>query len=207
RSRELITSPATTADGGSGCPGSVPTLGLAPRPQPLPSANPIRSAMPVDRRITREIESGSRGSARSGASRAFPGSRRVVRRRPAAGARWDTPWFGFARASSRSGSGGRRQPPLAPAAAGPDPPREGASPQTVAVLLRTVHSCDSLPQVVLHFLWCPCPNAVWQACIIACGCPAAWSLQAPPLGLVCERVEGAGLVGAAPGVRRSVGWG
>ena len=154
--------------------------------------------MPVDRRITREIESGSRGSARSGASRAFPGSRRVVRRRPVAGARWDTPWFGFARASSRSGSGGRRQPPVARAAAGPDPPREGASPQTVAVLLRTVHSCDSLPQGVLHFLWFPCPNAVWQACIIACGCPAAGTLQAPPFGLVCERVEEAAVEVAAP---------
>src|SRR2546426_415299 len=121
-----------------------------------------------------------------------------VRRRPVAGARWDTPWFGFARASSRSGSGGRRQPPVARAAAGPDPPREGASPQTVAVLLRTVHSCDSLPQGILHFLWFPCPNAVWQACIIACGCPAAGTLQAPPFGLVCERVEEAAVEVAAP---------
>src|SRR5207249_9054885 len=183
RAGGLVTSPATTADGGSGCPGYVPSLGLGPRPQPLPSANPIRSAMPVDRRITREIESGSRRSARSGASRAFPGSRRVVRRRPVAGARWDTPWFGFARASSRSGSGGRRQPPVARATAGPDPPREGASPQTV------VHSCDSLPQGVF---------AAWQACIIVCGCPAAGTLHAPPFGLVCERVEEAAVEVAAP---------
>src|SRR5439155_19510170 len=83
------------------------------------------------------------------------------------------------------------QGPPARATAGPDPPRGGASPQTV-------FSCDSLPQGVLHFLWLPCPSAVWQACIIARGGSVAGTLHAPPSGLVCEHLQEAAVEIAAP---------
>ena len=68
----------------------------------------------------------------------------------------------------------------------------------VAVPLRTGLSCDSLTQGVLHFLWLPCPSAVWQPRIIARGCRAAGTSHAPSSGLVRERFQEAAVEVAAP---------